>query len=297
MPEGRTALVVEGGGMRGIFSAGVLDAFLEAGYNPFELLIGVSSGAVTLASYLSGQHRRYYRIITGPMSRSEFLSIGRFLKGGHLMDLDWLWDHAAAHDPLHVEEAVSHPGKEYLLGVTDVSTGEPVYIEARADTLLETLKASCALPVLYRGFVKLKGRLVTDGGVSDPIPVREAYRRGARDITVIRTRAPGSAKGVFFDRLMSLVFLRNNPALQSKIGGLHLRYRDSVSFINDPPRDAVIREISPPVALKGARLSLKIDSIRADYRMGKKAGREHLDCGIHNHGPGSEPGHQNGTRR
>jgi len=264
--------------MRGVFAAGVLDAFLEEGFNPFDLLVGVSSGAITLASYLSGQHGRYYRIITGPMSRSEFLSVRRFLTGGHLMDLDWLWEHAAACDPLHVEEAVNRPGKVFLLGVTDVATGEPVYVEATSENLLATLKASCALPVIYRGFVLLGDRLVTDGGVADPIPVREAYRRGARSITVIRTRSPESPKGVFFDRLMATLFLRKNPALRAGIADLHLRYRDAVSFIKRPPEDAVIHEIAPPVPLRGARLGLRLDAIREDYRMGKDAGRGHLAC-------------------
>ena len=124
MPDFKTALVVEGGGMRGIFAAGVLDAFLQERFNPFDLLIGVSAGAITLASYLSGQYQRYYRIITGPMNMKEFLSFRRFVRGGHLMDLDWLWEYAAEHEPLDTKAATCNPAHEYLVGVTDALTGE-----------------------------------------------------------------------------------------------------------------------------------------------------------------------------
>jgi predicted patatin/cPLA2 family phospholipase len=276
MPGGKKAIVVEGGGMRGIFAAGVLDVFLQSRFNPFDILIGVSSGSVILASYLSGQYRRYYRILTGPMSGSDFLSFRRFFKGGHLMDLDWLWAYAAEHDPLDIAAATAHPGKEYLVTATDVDTAQSVFLQPDGNTFSDFLKASCALPVMYRDFVKVDGRRVADGGVADPIPVREAYRRGARQITVIRTRQRTSPKGFFLDNLMAALFLRGYPGIRSRIRDLHLRYEDTVRFIHNPPADACMVEIAPPVKLKGARLSTNLDFIRLDYETGRKAGEEYL---------------------
>jgi predicted patatin/cPLA2 family phospholipase len=262
--------------MRGIFAAGVLDAFLRERFNPFDILIGVSSGAVTLASYLSGQRGRYFRIITGPMRRAEFLSPGRFLRGGHLMDLDWLWAHAAVHDPLDTATATSHAGKAYLVTATDVQTGAAVFLEPSEDNLTACLKASCALPVMYRGFVSLGGRLLADGGVADPIPVEETYRRGCRDITVIRTRARTSPKGFLLDRLLAWLFLRGYPGLKAGIRGMRRRYGDAVLFTRRPPADARSVEVAPPVGLQGARLSMDVDAIRFDYGLGARAGEEYL---------------------
>ena len=273
------ALVVEGGGMRGVFTAGVCDAFLAAGYNPFDLCLGVSSGACTLASYLSGQYQRIYRLITGPMRDREFMNLRRFLKGGHFMDLDWLWDYAAAHDPLDTVAATGNPNRDFLVGVTDVETASAFYLKPTAETLSEYLLASSALPVLYRRFVSLQGRLVTDGGVADPIPVEEAYRRGARRIVVIRTRPVGKGKGSFLDGCVAALFLRRYPALLTRIKDLHRVYDKAVEFIRLPPEGTVIHQIVPPPSLGTSRISARLDAIQADYRLGRQAGEEYIKAG------------------
>jgi predicted patatin/cPLA2 family phospholipase len=90
--SGRSALVVEGGGMRGIFAAGVLFAFGCEKYDPFDIYIGVSAGACDLASHLAGQNSRNYEVLTTYSSSTDFISFIRFIAGGHLMDLDWLWN-------------------------------------------------------------------------------------------------------------------------------------------------------------------------------------------------------------
>ena len=87
-----SALVVEGGALRGVFSTGLLDAFLEARFNPFDLFIGVSSGASNLAAYLAGMIGRNRNIYMDYSLRPDFISYPKFLRGGHLLDLDWLWD-------------------------------------------------------------------------------------------------------------------------------------------------------------------------------------------------------------
>lgn len=274
MPEVKKALVVEGGGMRGIFAAGVLDTFMHERFNPFDLFIGVSAGAVSLASYLSGQYQRYYRLSTGPMQKKEFISLARFLAGGHFMDLDWLRDFSSTHDPLDVRMAVCNKSREFLVGVTDVQSGNPLFIRPDAATLLDTLLASSALPIIYRGFVKLDGRLVADGGVASPIPVKEAYRRGARSIVVIRTRAANQSKGWFIDSLLAMLFLRGHPVLSSQIRRLHRVYQDAVQFIHNPPGDARIFEITPPLRLRSTRIRSGHEFLKADYEMGRRVGSQ-----------------------
>jgi predicted patatin/cPLA2 family phospholipase len=258
--------------MRGIFAAGVLDTFMHERFNPFDLFIGVSAGAVSLASYLSGQYQRYYRLSTGPMQKKEFISLVRFLAGGHFMDLDWLWDFSSTHDPLDVRMAVCNKSREFLVGVTDVQSGNPLFIRPDASTLLDTLLASSALPIMYRGFVKLDGRLVADGGVASPIPVKEAYRRGAQSIVVIRTRTANQSKGWFMDSLLAMLFLRGHPVLSSQIRNLHRAYQDAVQFIHNPPDDARIFEITPPLRLRSTRIRSGHELLNADYEMGRQVG-------------------------
>ena len=84
------ALVVEGGAMRGIFAAGVLDSFIENGYQPFDFAIGVSAGASNLVGYLAQQHKRSYQVITQLATNREFFNPKRCIKGGNLVDVKWL---------------------------------------------------------------------------------------------------------------------------------------------------------------------------------------------------------------
>ena len=85
------ALVVEGGAMRGIFATGVLDSFIQANYQPFTQCYGVSAGATNIAAYLCAQYKRNHAVITDYSCRPEFIDFVRFIRGGHLFDLDWLW--------------------------------------------------------------------------------------------------------------------------------------------------------------------------------------------------------------
>ena len=128
-PAGRIALVVEGGAMRGIFAAGVLDVFLEQRFRPFELALGVSVGASNLLSYLAGQHGRARRCFLDQMSRPEFIDPWRMLRGGHWLDLDWLWGAITREDPLDCSAAAAS-GVEYTLVATCARTGEPRYLDA-----------------------------------------------------------------------------------------------------------------------------------------------------------------------
>ncbi len=185
-----TALVVEGGGMRGIFSTGLLDGFLEHQFDPFLMYVGVSAGATSIAAFLAGMHGRNKKIYTDLSVRPEFISLWRFLRGGHLMDLDWLWNLTISRMRLDLPK-IYGKNKPFLVGMTSVETGRPLFKETDAGNLEQVLKASSALPVFYRGFLTIDHQQMTDGGVSDPIPVGEALRRGATRIMVVRSPAAG----------------------------------------------------------------------------------------------------------
>jgi predicted patatin/cPLA2 family phospholipase len=189
----RTAIVVEGGAMRGIFSAGVLDGMLSLGLDDFDLAIGSSAGACNLASFLARQPERSLRCYVNIMSRPWLFSVRRALRGGHYMDLDALWDAFAREEPL--DELTLASRRTPLVSVhTCARTAQPVYLTATAPGVHEFLKAGCALPLLYRGPVQRGQEMLVDGSVSDPIPVQEAHRRGARRIVVIRSRPAHAIK-------------------------------------------------------------------------------------------------------
>ena len=161
-----TALIVEGGAMRSVFSAGLLDGFLDSKFNPFDFYIGVSGGAYNLATYMAGTPGKSLAVFLEFALHKNFISYFRFIRGGHLLDLDWLFNESLADNYLDVN-AVFKPGKPLYVCTTKVSSGKPVYINTRPETLKNVIKASTALPLLYRGFPEINGIPMTDGGVAD----------------------------------------------------------------------------------------------------------------------------------
>lgn len=103
------------------------------------------------------------------------------------MDLDWLWEITIREIRLDLN-TIYAPGRPFLVCLTDVETGAPVYQATDKANLEEVLKASSALPVLYNGFPRINGRRTMDGGLGDPLPIRAAIDAGARQIMVIRSR-------------------------------------------------------------------------------------------------------------
>jgi predicted patatin/cPLA2 family phospholipase len=272
MMQSRIALVAEGGGMRGIFCAGVLDVFLEYTFKPFDLYMGVSAGACNLASHLAGQHKRNFRIYTRLMTRPEFVSIKKFLSGSHLMDLDYLWSSIDIEDPLAVKELYRDKHRDFIIVGTSVDTGTPVYMTPKPDYCSVSLKASSAVPLLYRGILKIDGMSIVDGGVTDPLPVREAYRLGARTIVVIRTRPALYRKKKGLENYISSFATRRWPALSEAVKNQADTYGRCVDFIYNPPPDVRIIQIAPEVSLKTGRTSQDMNALLADYELGRSLG-------------------------
>jgi predicted patatin/cPLA2 family phospholipase len=272
-PPRRVALVVEGGAMRGIFAAGALDVFLEQRFFPFDLVLGVSVGASNALSFLAGQHGRTRRCFLDQMSRPEFIDPWRGVRGGHWMDLDWLWDAIEREDPLD-RRAAAACGIEYALVATSVETGAARYLTPKADDMLEALKASCALPLLYRKTVTLDGEQFVDGGLSDPIPVREAYRRGARTIVVLRSRAAHFVKNARIANRVGAWAMRRDPGLVKACRNAAAVYRDAVDFMTSPPPDCNVIQVAPAAALATGRTSRDRAALERDYALGRALGRE-----------------------
>ena len=287
----KSALVVEGGGMRGIFAAGVLHAFGEAGFDPFDLYIGVSAGACHLASHLAGQYDRNFDITLRYSRAPQFINPWRFLKGGHLMDLDWIWEQTIAHYRLnlkHIDEKLLTQNKEYLIVATSMRTGQALYLRPNENTLEHYLKVSSSLPILYRNVLGIDGEKATDGGMADAIPVREARRRGARDITVIRSR---SAQYVKKENPIALAifswYFRKYPKLVECFRKRADSYNASVDFIHSPPDGIRLTEIAPPATMEIGRTTRKEAQLRWAYETGIGYGnrfiQSHVTSGNNNY--------------
>ncbi|MEL0645996.1 patatin family protein [Pseudoalteromonas agarivorans] len=275
MNNNKNTLVVEGGAMRGIFAAGVLDEFLNQQHQSFERYFGVSAGATNIAAYLCNQPKRNYKVITDYSCRPEFINVKRFVKGGHLFDLDWLWQETIREIRLKTE-VFEQTQPEFYIVSTAINTGAAHYLKATSNEMVEQLKASCAIPIAYRDYPVINNEPMTDGGVADSIPVIKAYEMGAKEITVVLSQPLGYRKKPSKSHWLTKKLYKNYPALiTSSINRANV-YNKSIDFINAPPADCKINIIAPPANFKVGRTTKKLKLLNSGYAMGINAAKEFL---------------------
>lgn len=275
-----SALIVEGGAMRGIFAAGVLDVFMQAGFQPFDFAIGVSAGATNLTAYATGQVGRSQAAITRFATRREFFNPLRGLSGGHLTDVDWLWNYAHSEIPLQTHKLSA--ALPLYATVTRVNDLQPAYLRVTPNNVHALMVATCALPFAFRKSVVLDEVRYVDGGVSDSIPVRKAWDMGARDIVVILSQPLGYRKSESSDDTLSLTqrllqktfsrVLGEDEALWQAMQQRGKQYNVSLDFIAQPPAGCRVHVIAPPAEFAVNRLTMNRDKLADGYRMGTEAG-------------------------
>lgn len=266
-----SALVVEGGAMRGVFAAGVLDAFIENNYRPFDFCIGVSAGSTNLASWLAGQYFRSFTIITDHSCRPEFINLRRFVRGGHFLDLDWMFEVLLNEMPLDHRALMSQPIPLFVV-TTRIDDGNAEYIQVTDKNAEQVLKASCSVPLAYRHYPVVNGAAMTDGGIADAIPVIEAYNRGARDITVVLSRPDGYRKKPPKSPWIVKKSFSRTPRLAQALLERAQKYNRALDFMQNPPADCRIRIIAPPLDFPVSRFTKSTVRLKEGYRMGKEAG-------------------------
>ena len=281
--ELKSALIVEGGGMRGVFAAGVLDAFMDRRHRQFDGFYGVSAGALNLTTFLSAQRGKNLSIYTGTCLEPNFISMTRHIKGGNLFDLDWFFGRISSSFSIDSRRFYQALEKSRFTVVTTCTrTGYPVYHKITPDTdseeLFRILKASSALPMIYRTPIEIDGRILMDGSLSDPLPVMKAVDDGYDELVVIRTRescyrkTPSSSS-----RLLAWQY-RKQPALSALIRQQYLIYNDSLDQL-DGLREKGIRitEISPETPLNSTRSTRNRNRLVADYHNGYALGYNLID--------------------
>ncbi len=276
MTNNNHTLVVEGGAMRGIFAAGVLDEFLEQGYQPFNRYFGVSAGATNVAAYLCKQPTRNYKVITDYSCRPEFINLARFIKGGHLFDLDWLWQETVREIPLNTDE-FSQSRYDFYIVATAIDSGKAHYLQATGNEMVEQLKASCAIPIAYRDYPTINGIAMTDGGVADSIPVKKAYEMGASEITVILSQPLGYRKKDNKVPWLTKQLYKQSPALAEAAIQRSKNYNDSIDFLHNAPSDCKINIIAPPTGFKVGRTTKNRAILNSGYQMGISEAKSYLD--------------------
>lgn len=268
------ALVTEGGGQRGIFTAGVLDAFLEHKFNPFSLLIGTSAGSLNLASYICEQKKHAYRVITEITTKKKFFSYTKLFSDRGGMDLDWLLEQTKTTLKLDWETGRRNmQNKTVLASASGIDHHQAGFFDLNSDSWDQRLKASCAIPVLNRQPIYSDNHYWVDGGLNAPIPAKEAYNRGFKNIVVIRTNPIGFSANHEWLHKVKAGLSKTKAATLIDMLLLHEKsYSESEHFIANPPDDVNVYEIFPHKPLKSKLIGSDIMSLNHDYEHGKHLG-------------------------
>ena len=270
----KTGLVLEGGGMRGLFSAGVMDVMLEHGIR-FDGIVGVSAGATFGCNYKSHQLGRVLRYNIRFKDDPRYMGLRSLLRTGDLVGAEFSY-HTLPNelDVFDFDTFINDPA-EFHVVCTDVETGEPVYhrIDDMDDEGLDWIRASASMPLVSRP-VSLGGHLLLDGGISDSIPLRYFQGQGFDRNVVILTQPKG-----FFKRRTKLMplfhlFMRRYPAIVQAMSRRHLMYNDELSYLDEQERRGNILLICPQDTLPIGRTEQKEAKMRHVYGMGQQTGED-----------------------
>lgn len=270
----KTGLVLEGEAMRGMFTAGVLDAFLAAGVRADEV-VGVSAGALFGVNYLSGQTGRAVRYNKRYNGDKNYMGLRPLLKEGNLFSTSYAYDLVPRKlDPFD-DEAFQNSGVPFYAVVTDVDTGEAQYMQVKSVfEQMDVLRASGSMPFVSRP-VEWQGRRYLDGGVFDSIPFRWMAARGCDRLIVVLTREEGYRKTPMKGALLRLL-RRKYPAIARRLAARHTDYNRALEELEHWQAKGRAFVIRPSVKTPISRIETDPEKLQQVYDLGLADGQAAL---------------------
>ena len=277
MENKKTALIIEGGGQRGVFSFGITDTFIARNYDPFDIYIGVSNGVAVLCWYLIREtDNNLDKMLYA--AKGDYLSYKNIFTGKDILKFHQMYDDGEKMFQPSMDKIKNNlDGKEYIAVVTDAIEANAEYYSFWDGDWMPKMIASGTLPVLVRTPSLINGRRKFDGGVSDPLPVEKAYEMGAKKIILIRTYEKQFRRKMKLENYIGALFSKKYPKLRNALLEHDKTYNRALDFIKNPPNDCKIVQLCPPKKLKSKRDSKNIEILKADYKLGKRVAAEYLD--------------------
>ena len=273
----KRGLVLEGGAMRGLFTAGIIDVMIEAGVEP-DGLIGVSAGAAFGCNYKSRQPGRAVRYNKRFAHDKRYCSWQSWLKTGDLYNAEFGYHIIPTQYDIFDDKAFEENPMVFYVVCTDVETGEAVYKQLTEATPLayDWIRASASMPLASK-VVELEGRKVLDGGVADSIPLQYFERIGYERNVVILTQPEGYVKE--HNRLMPLmrIALRKYPKMIEAMDKRHLMYNKELVYVYEAETAGRALVIRPDEKLSIGHISHDPEEMQHIYDIGRAAGKRNLD--------------------
>jgi predicted patatin/cPLA2 family phospholipase len=275
--DNNTGLVLEGGGLRGVFTCGVLDCFMDHGIR-FPFAVGVSAGACNGLSYMSGQRGRAKSSNIDLMDKHHYIGFKYLLTQRNIMDFKLLFeDFPERIIPYDYDAYFSNPAR-FVMVTTNCLTGKAEYFEEKSSSkrVMDIVRASSSLPFVSP-ITYVDGVPMLDGGIVDSIPVRYALSQGYERLVVILTRNKGYRKQNSEMRAAK-VFYRKYPNLQKALSQRNAVYNQTMDLIErleDEGRITVIRPIRP---VEVGRMEKDTAKLTMLYQEGYDIARSLIAC-------------------
>ncbi len=275
----KIGVVDVGGGLRGIYAAGVLDYCMDQGIR-FDVGISVSAGSANLTSYAAGQRGRNYQFYTEYAFRKQYVSFGNFITKKSYVDLDYVYgtlSNSDGENPLDYPAVRDNPMEFYVVA-TDALTGEPRYFDKRdiKQDDYGVTKASSAIPFVCKTYER-QGRPYYDGALGDPVPVEKAFRLGCDRVIVILTKPEYVLRDPKKDEKLAAGICKRYPAAAEKLCKRAQRYNESVALAQEYAGQGKALIIAPDDTCGVDTLKKNRKALQRLYDKGYLAGKKITD--------------------
>lgn len=272
----KTGLILEGGAMRGMFTAGVMDVLMENGIE-FDGAIGVSAGAAFGVNYKSKQIGRVLRYNTRFVRDKRYCGLRVLLKTGNIYSTQFCYEEVPLkHDIFDFDTFEKNPMEFYVVA-TDVESGKAVYhkYEGRADHCFDWIRASASMPLVSQ-IVEIDGQKMLDGGIADSIPVRYFESIGYDRNVAVLTQCKGFQKKK--NEALPLVKLKYKkyPKLVETMTNRHIVYNDTLAYISEKEKAGELFVIRPEQELPVSRVEKDPKKLKEAYEIGRRTAEKHL---------------------
>lgn len=274
--EIKTGLIMEGGAMRGMFTAGVTDIMMENGIT-FDGAIGVSAGAAFGCNYKSNQPGRVIRYNSTYCKDPRYAGLRSLIKTGNLFGAEFCYVEIPQKLDLFDEETFINNPMEFYVVCTDIETGEVIYHKCGdSENELAWFRASASLPLAAKP-VEVDGKKLLDGGIGDSIPLKYFESIGYNKNVVILTQPKGFVKPK--NKLVPIIrrVLKEYPKVAELLSNRHNDYNETIAYIEEREKSGEILVIRPPVALNIKPVCRDPEELRRVYNIGRKVGEEMIE--------------------
>lgn len=272
----KTALVLEGGAMQGMYTAGILDVFMDKNIE-LDAIIGVSAGAIFGVNYLSKQRGRVIRYNKKFNNTKGYMGLSPLLKEGNIINTQYAYEKVPRELDIFDDDTFKKSTVPFIAVITNVKTGKPEYVEIKSVfDQMDYLRASASMPFVSKP-VELDGNLYLDGAVTDSIPFQHMLDLGYERLVVILTKSNEYIKKPLPKSLAKIMYHKKFPLFEDAVKNRHIMYNAQKQTVLELEKKGIAKVLRPsePIYLK--KIEKDPEELEKLYQLGIKDANKFLE--------------------